>query len=628
MARRPADQVPSSWAPFPVQDWTAYRRTPAWQQYEAAWGRPGSSLRPDPNPGPGPRTPLVTVAVLVLTVVLLAGALALADRGPDQLRSPWLPADGAARSVQLTGPAPGPGTVEDGRASWAEVAQSLTIDIGETLLDRSSADRGELWRQTINPGDPEQPQLFSVYSAGDGIALELEAGTGLTVQAYRPGLPLLPAGVAAGQRWTAAGEWSSAWDEPALPYRADLNADAADGCLRVSATVVTGQPGGGERSEAMTWRFCPGQGVVERTRAYGTGFAPAALVPPPGYGQTGMPTGKLPPTGAPVAVPVQAPTARGLDLVPGTPRSVVAPVAVTVNQIVLANQSMRDLLVFGVVGAGDRLGLTLQRRLHAGGIVQTATSVQGTILATTSTRTLAAWSPTGVRLWTARTDEVVMQRPVAIDPTTVLTVTVTGRITAWDVPTGRQRWTAESGSGVATTPGTGAGVVVVADTAGALVGYDVATGAVRWSVAGDPAEQLAVVGADVVVAAGGLVYAYDLTDGRPRWTNRSGGVAWAVQSDGTGGVLVTGPRTTSDLASADGVRQWRAGHSCSQTTVTASWTVCWTEQGAAVLDRTTGAVGDGLDLPEAPGDPVPLLLQGRLWLFDSIAWSAWAWTVS
>lgn len=636
----PADPT-TGWAPFPVQDWSAYRSTEAWREYESSWSYLGSNLVLDPvEPGPGPKSGIIPVLVLGLVCVVLASGLVLADRAFARGGEPlarWLPANGTAASVALTGPALArggtrPATVENAIGPWPEVAQSLTIELGETMLDRSSGTTGELWRQTTTPADPNLPQLASVYSLHDGIRLELDVGDRLAAKAYRPGLPVLPVDVAAGQQWTASGTWAAWFDQPARPYTAQLRADAAGDCLVVAANVATevneptGQPGG-TVTEAMTFRFCPGQGVVERTRDRDVGFAPAAAVTPPEYGATGTPTGRVPPSGTPVVARVTVPTSQGADLLGGTPRA-VPPFAVSVDQIVQVNQSLQDLLVFRVTGTGTTLGLTLQRRLHPGGLVLTATSVQGTILATTSSRTLTAWTPTGVRRWSADTTEVIAQRPIAIDPATVLTVTVTGTITAWDVPTGTVRWTTEAASGVGVGAAVGSGVVVVADAEGGVVGYDLATGAVRWSISGDPAERLVVLSDRAVVVSGGLAYGYDLADGRLRWTNRAGGTTWMIESDGTDGLLLTGPRSVIDLTVSDGVRRWRTSETCEDTTVSPSWTICWTATRGLVLSRSTGTVTGSVAVPDARGSVRPLLLQGRLWVFDSVAWAAWAWPVA
>lgn len=619
------------WAPFPVQDWSAYRATPAWREYEESRSRPGSSPVRDPvDPGPGPRTGVVPVVVLVLAFVVLAGALVLADRGLGRAADPllrWLPQNGAAESVRLTGPRTGQATVENGIAPWPEVAQSLTIELGETMLDRSSGTTGELWRQTLNPADPNLPQLASVYSLREGISLVLDVGDGLATAAYQPGLPVLPVGVAAGRHWTAAGTWADWFDQTARPYTAELNAEAAGECLVVTATVVTSRARG-PVTETMTWRFCPGRGVVERSRDRDVGFAPAVATAPTENGSTGVPTGGLPPSGAPASATVTAPTSQGQDLLAGTPRGAVPPFAVTPDQIVVLQQSMQDLLVLGVTGSGGTPGLSLRRRLHPGGIVLTATSVQGTVLATTSTRRLTAWSPTGVRLWSVDTGEVITRRPVAIDPSTVLTVTVTGRVTAWDVPTGTQRWTADTDTGVAVDPAVGSGVVVVGDAEGGLVGYDVASGAVRWTGTGDPAEQLVVLGDRAVVVAGGLLYAYGLADGRRQWTARSGGTMWTIESDGADGILVTGPASAIGLSPGDGSRRWRTSQTCDDTTVSPRWIICWTGRRGLVLSRSTGLPTSSIDVPPGRGSVLPVLVQGRLWVFDSVLWQAWAWSVA
>lgn len=647
MARSAPRPAPSSssgaaspgWAPFPVQDWSTYRTTESWRDYETSWSYPGSNLGVDPAaPGPGPRSGPIAAITCALIFVLLGVGLVLADGTVGRSAVPdgtgWLPTDGAAAPVRLTGPRTGQATVENGLAAWPEVAQSLGLELGETMLDRSSGRTGRLWRQTVSPADSAQPQLLSVYSLHDGIRLELDltgaAGAGVDLEAFAPGLPILPVGVTGGQRWQATGTWADYFDSDPQPYTADFAAQADGTCLVVSATVVT-QRATGSRTEVETFRACPEAGVVERTRSAGVGFAATDAFDPVDPGRTGVPTGSLPPSGAPAPAQVRLLGSRGYDQLAGTPRSPTPPFAVTVDQVVWPNQSMNDLLVLGVspTGSGTNgLELLLQRRLHPGGIVLTATAAQSTVLATTTLRRLTAWSPDGTRRWAVDTGEVVQQRPVAIDPTTVLTVTITGVITAWDLATGAIRWRAESTSGVAIDPSVGSGVVVVADGDGGLVAYDTSTGTVRWSTEGDPADQLAVLGKHAVVVASGLAYAYDLTDGRVAWTARASGTTWSLESDGADGIWLTGPGSAALLDVTTGERRWRTGATCDDTTVAPDWMICWSSDRGTLLSRLTGLPGAVVDAPASRGDQTRVLVQGRLWTFGSVTWSAWAWTVS
>ena len=150
----------------------------------------------------------------------------------------------------------------------------------------------------------------------------------------------------------------------------------------------------------------------------------------------------------------------------------------------------------------------------------------------------------------------------------------------------------------------------------------------RWSTEGDPADQLAVLGEHAVVVAGGLVYAYAVADGHVGWTSRAGGTTWSVESDGADGIWLTGPRSSILLDSTTGERRWRTGVTCDDTTVAPAWMLCWSAHRGTLVSRLTGQPGVAVDAPDRRGDQSRLLVQGRLWVFDSVTWSAWAWTVS
>ncbi|MGI8769332.1 MAG: PQQ-binding-like beta-propeller repeat protein [Propionibacteriaceae bacterium] len=594
------------WAPFPVQDWYAYRRTAGWREYLASR-----------RPPPGPRTRPVTIVAMVVCCALVAGLLAWTARVPAQRRVGWVPVDGSSQPVSLGGTASGQGTVENAVLSWQQLVQSMPPSLSLAAFAHSSVRKGDLWRQSVTEADLTTPGAVAVLTTGPAVSLVIEYAAGGPIRVFAPALPLLAPDARPGASWTEQGTVTTG--SGAKQYRAALTAEAApDSCLTVAGSLTIVDP------EPVSWTFCPGRGMVAGSVVGMTFVAADGGATMAAAADQPAPTA-VAPQGQPAPMLPRTTGLNGSEQLTGTPKS-IAPLALGSDRLVRVAQSGQDLVLFDVNGTD----LTERRRLHPGGTVLTAAAVPGGIVATTSARTVVAWTSNGQRLWSADLDDAVAQPPVAVGPDEIVTVSVLGQVVGWDATTGRRRWAVDVHAPVDLTPAVGATVVIVADQSGALTALDPGSGAVRWQVdAGDAFDAVSVLSDSsgsqhVVASVGGFLVSFAVADGRRVWSRRLTSATESLRAAGAGGVLVLGSLTVQAFG-WDGSRRWQTSQGCEPATDGAGWLACWHKGNGLILDPATGASVATVPLPKLTGDPQGLVQGGRVWLFDTNAWGTWSW---
>ena len=170
----------------------------------------------------------------------------------------------------------------------------------------------------------------------------------------------------------------------------------------------------------------------------------------------------------------------------------------------------------------------------------------------------------GILRWSNQPDSTARfyATPTSIGPGIVAVADDRGRITALEVATGREVWSASSGAPVYEAPIATEGVLVVPTTRGRLVAFDAADGAHRWTyeAASDQVRFSApAAGGGTLVVGGtdGILRALDPSTGHERWTQRfDGNVAAAPLVSGEGVYTGTLDEQIVLLDLATGERRW------------------------------------------------------------------------
>lgn len=385
-------------------------------------------------------------------------------------------------------------------------------------------------------------RLLAATPAG----LELRTGVeGAESVSFKPGLPVLPAGVRDGQQWTAAGEVTLARDLTATairPYAATLRASARDdGCIAVTSELTLGSSGTPVR-ETSTW--CPGRGVVA-TNARGTDAV--AVERAPRWQSLGR------------AVAVDPPdlgggwnfARRDFNARPMALYASVRPVVLPGPIVIYVNSPGGDL-----VARGWPDGETDPRwSVHPGGQVTSVEAIGRVVVAATTERTVVAYGDQGEFLWRAALDDVSAVPIVRFGDLAVI-AGLDGVVTAFEAETGTIAWTARLPTEIRRPMVTDGGTLTVLDQTGNLLTLG-ADGATLHEFETVPPEAFAVADGVAVVASRGDSYVrgYRLADGELLWRIHVPGLKRSM--DALGGTVVIG-RTDALLAlrAADGVHLW------------------------------------------------------------------------
>lgn len=567
MSRAPAS--PQRWAPFPVQDWSEYAR--ASHDWRASR-----------------RTPRREMAAILALVVVVTVLLALVDlparTAGGQVVNPYLPPDGATSTVgySLGGGPSRQLTTTSALFAGPLASQSVANDLGAQLLGVLEGDHARLvWRRVLAFEDHDTEELWST-----GADLRLLVTDTPAAMGYLGGVLVLPAAAAPGRTWESAGTVIStdrAFNR--APWRASFTASAADDpdCLVVTGRIeVAGSPGAATTAVRQTW--CRGRGPVsnEVTR---DGVTERWQVGPAAR-----------PSGLVTADPAVPPAARdprqwqtsSLSAVTVDRAGRETPVAGAPGSRLWVTAAGR-----AVIGSGDDLvvfdpgpeRLVVRHRLHPGGRT-IATEVFGDVLVVgTDRRDIVAYdTASGTELWRHRLPDAPYGTLRRLDPTALLTASLSGEVWAIDLADGRIRWRRPALLTVEFPAAAAVGTAVLADPTGDLLAVDAMTGQTRWQESVDGTiEEVRIGFADTTVLAFtdvGLA-AHSLADGTAQFTRRAG--AWsdlaalptATVLARTGALVAFGP---------DGRDLWRQTIDCAMVTVTGDLFACWQQSAVVLLD--------------------------------------------
>ncbi|MFT4294580.1 MAG: PQQ-binding-like beta-propeller repeat protein [Micropruina sp.] len=392
--------------------------------------------------------------------------------------------------------------------------------------------------------------------------------------AFEPGLPVLPAGVRDGQRWTAAGTATLGSGNTASgrkPYAATMSARALnDGCVAIGTELTVGDDATPART-SETW--CPGRGIVGTEQSGRT----AAAVPRAPRWQS---LGRVLPYAPPDLSGGWNFVRKDLKVPPLALYATVRPVLLPGPVVVYVNSPGGDL-----VARGWSDPATAPRwNAHPGGQITSVEAIGRVVVAVTTQRRVVAYGDQGEFLWQAALGDASAV-PIARFAGLAVVAGLDGVVTAYQAETGAIAWTAQTPTEIRRPMVTDGGTLTVLDQAGNLLtlGPD---GVPLHEFSTDPPELFAVADGVAVVASRGDNYlrGYRLTDGEQLWRIQQPGGRRSMHAFGTTVALGT-TDSLIGLRAADGVRSWSAPLNAVQVAV----------QGDRLLvaDRTTLHLLDG-----------------------------------
>ena len=354
-------------------------------------------------------------AVVAMGTLALVAATDARPSAAGGAAAAFLPPDGAVGWAQMPG---GAAQYEHRRAPGAAalfVLPDIAADIAITAyLDsaRSTPHWATYWgpeagRAGANPRD--------LYSIGpDGIRTVANMGYALD-SVFVPGLRVLPSDVKAGAKWTSDGTsvWAQLGADGASqsaefaysaaftarePKAAELAGYAHGGCLETVADLTLTPTGGAAIAYHQTSLWCPGEGLVASTGAYG-GADPTTIAPAEAPDVAVQLSARVPSWQHPESWDAAAVAARWSDPVWGdtafTASPAVRPVMVG-DALAVADVNSGDLTLL----REDEQGLVVSRVLRPGGDVIALGPAGELLIAATSQRDLVAYTVT----WRSRLD--------------------------------------------------------------------------------------------------------------------------------------------------------------------------------------------------------------------------------
>lgn len=384
-----------------------------------------------------------------------------------------------------------PATEDLGSMTWVRVNE-LTADAQGRVSDRST-------------------QVFAAQPSG----LELRvAAFATSFLAFRPGLPVLPARVRAGDTWRAQGRaiiGDATTATGTQPYAAEFRAtDAGTGCVAVAATLRVGSGTNPVTSTSST-TWCAGRGM---TAGSDSARSTVAVDRAPVWQRLGRAVDDR------VARVAPSGTWERRDLAGPPPISIssrVPPVALP------DAAGAGPVLVFANLGddliaRGWNDGPTNARWFATpGGSVSGLLAVGRVVIATTTQRRVVAYGAQGEFLWQAELGDVNKAPPVRLG-TQVVVAGLDGSVTAFDAETGAVAWRGSTPTEIVLPPVADRHGVTVVDQAGNLRTY-APDGTVVHSIEVQPPESFTVMDGLAVVAArsDAVVRGYQLRDGIVVW---------------------------------------------------------------------------------------------------------------
>ncbi len=529
------------------------------------------------------RAPAIWVGVVVLALFAATALLGRPATYPDTGAAAWLPPDGTRQ--RYAGPG---GTLS---VEWAlDRAASLIGSgppaflawLGQTEVDWQTAAVARVVSVLASPtGDVlgREDDLFTV--AADGVRAEVEAPSGGATRIYLPGRLDVPAGMTAGSSWDSSGTvlQITAAGIDRLDYRSEYTARTPDdpsllprGCV----VVLMREQIGSEPATTAESTWCRHAGILSFQTASGSwqpDQSPSSAPVEPAAGSFDWSrAGSL-------TFRARTVNTVGVDAPQVTPVS--APALLPDGTVLFANQVTQDVLAVDASGEPP----SISWRARPGGR-NTALATFGTVtVAAGSARRLVAYGPSGRWLWQQRLSDLSIVSPARLGDLVVV-ATLDGRVTAYDLASGAERWSWTSSAEIRVAPVATGDRVLVADQAGQFTCVDT-TGAPVWSIEAGRVERFAV------------------------WTDPGRGAPSVVVLPQAGGTHVQG------RSLADGSRLWRVREYADAKDVIAldRLVILRDDEASVALDPLTGARRwswrDARTLAGIGGGERALLLTGQ-----------------
>ncbi len=474
---------------------------------------------PTGRPAKPPRRPergWLAVVLVILAASLMAGLVVWTNQPPavppSMRADTYVPADG--HRELLSANAQSAASFEWAHL-WA-VRAFLAGPLQFRLMLEDQAPSGDYIRLTTAfypmPTVPVYGEtLFERTTRGLQRDVEIR---GKTAYAYDEPELALPADVADGSTWTSKGRVriDSGGSLTTGRYTTASNATAGEsGCLNVTHK----QQIEGSTPSVFTETWCEGRGIVAQQRG-GADMVHIDQWPAEANPQKAVST----------ASATQPSSIRGwklsqFDAPPdgAFPDALNAPVMASKGLFQYATATTDDLASAVIKDDGT---VSVAWRGHPGGTVLWCQGFGEVTVVATSARRLAGYTATGLRLWEKDLSEVSNMSAVRVDETTAAVGLSDGTLMAFDIATGKERWSTHLTSQIWTPIAVAKGIVYAADSNGSEIAVDAKTGEKRWDSNGDY-QRLAVI-------CGGLIVtlAEDHTDLVARKPD-TGEVVWSTE---------------------------------------------------------------------------------------------------
>jgi outer membrane protein assembly factor BamB len=178
----------------------------------------------------------------------------------------------------------------------------------------------------------------------------------------------------------------------------------------------------------------------------------------------------------------------------------------------------------GSVGLFERSGGDLRRTavLRPGGAVTALGAAEGLLLAATAQRRLVAYSPDGIRQWTAPLADVLVAPPIAGDAGAIIIGGADGSVTALDARSGEQHWSTSVSSDAVSHLLRAGDKAIAVDRTGHLVALSLADGSVLWRSEGATIDAITATDDAVLVARDNSIDRLDAETGAEEWSSPTG----------------------------------------------------------------------------------------------------------
>ncbi|GAB3624943.1 hypothetical protein GCM10027418_30290 [Mariniluteicoccus endophyticus] len=477
----------------------------------------------------------------------LANPVPIADRAPDFPVARWLP-ETASNSRIALGPGGVPASLESTRTLGLGGMTTIpgpAIDLAKPPAD-ADVSRALFWREEARGSAPGASEYRLRLVTPSGVHLVLSVGA--QASALEKGLLELPTDIAAGRTWESRarlsdGRGSTEVTLKARAEKARQTAYADQGCLDVTYDVRQGET---PRTDVATW--CPGRGVVEGTPLLGERRAPLTGAWPDASWEP-APAARV--AAAPQLVrPAMQSGLPGLGYRPADdaitiPRAGVVTVDGTLVQDNIATQSLSGMKPMKLGDGSPAWGTAWWAQPGRGTIVA-YDAIGSVVVAATSDSRLIAYSSDGRRLWRRNLPDVAAGGVTPLAKDALVTVSMTGTVTAVDTTTGDKLWETDLDGYTTEPPKVAGGCVYVTIDQEGVFALDAATGKQVW-------DQDDVGGAVAPTPDGGAVVLH------------RGGQAWRLSPEGE--ILDTQPTTVgrahSELVAAHGYVVATGGDSAS-----------------------------------------------------------------